>query len=70
MQTTAATQPEIIYPETDGEPMAQNTKQAEVMMTLKKTSTPSSPTATMCSSRLTTSGTPFKDTPKSVKPPM
>jgi Uma2 family endonuclease len=36
MQTTAATQPEIIYPETDGEPMAQNTKQAEVMMTLKE----------------------------------
>jgi Uma2 family endonuclease len=33
---TAATQPEIIYPETDGEPMAQNTKQAEVMMTLKE----------------------------------
>ena len=36
MQTTAATQPEIIYPETDGEPMAQNTQQAEVMMTLKE----------------------------------
>jgi Uma2 family endonuclease len=36
MQTTAATQPEIIYPETDGEPIAQNTKQAEVMMTLKE----------------------------------
>jgi hypothetical protein len=33
---TAATKPEIIYPETDGEPMAQNTKQAEVMMTLKE----------------------------------
>jgi Uma2 family endonuclease len=36
IQTTAATQPEIIYPETDGEPIAQNTKQAEVMMTLKE----------------------------------
>ena len=35
MQTTAA-QTEIIYPETDGEPMAQNTQQAEVMMTLKE----------------------------------
>jgi Uma2 family endonuclease len=33
---TAAVQTEIIYPETDGEPMAQNTKQAEVMMTLKE----------------------------------
>jgi hypothetical protein len=33
---TAAAQTEIIYPETDGEPMAQNTKQAEVMMTLKE----------------------------------
>jgi hypothetical protein len=50
--------------------MAQNTKQAEVMMTLKETSTPSSPTATMCSSRLTTSGTPSKDTPTFAKRPM
>jgi len=33
---TAAAQTEIIYPETDGEPMAQNTQQAEVMMTLKE----------------------------------
>jgi Uma2 family endonuclease len=33
---TAAAQTEIIYPETDGEPIAQNTKQAEAMMTLKE----------------------------------
>ncbi|MCS7066757.1 MAG: Uma2 family endonuclease [Fimbriimonadales bacterium] len=33
---TAAAKPEIIYPETDGQPMAENTKQAEVMMTLKE----------------------------------
>jgi Uma2 family endonuclease len=33
---TAAAQTEIIYPETDGEPIAQNTQQAEVMMTLKE----------------------------------
>ena len=33
---TAATKPEIIYPETDGQPMAENTKQAEVMMTIKE----------------------------------
>jgi hypothetical protein len=35
MQTTATTT-EIIYPETDGEPMASNTQQAEVMMTIKE----------------------------------
>jgi Uma2 family endonuclease len=33
---TAAAQTEIIYPETDGEPIAQNTQQAEVMMALKE----------------------------------
>ena len=33
---TAAAQTEIIYPETDGEPIAQNTQQAEAMMTLKE----------------------------------
>jgi len=33
---TAATKPEIIYPETDGQPMASNTQQAEVMMTIKE----------------------------------
>jgi Uma2 family endonuclease len=35
MQTTTTTT-EIIYPETDGEPMASNTQQAEVMMTIKE----------------------------------
>jgi Uma2 family endonuclease len=35
MQTTTTTT-EIIYPETDGEPMASHTQQAEVMMTIKE----------------------------------
>ncbi len=33
---TAPVKPEIVYPETDGQPMANNTKQAQAMITLKE----------------------------------
>jgi hypothetical protein len=62
--TTTGTQPKIEYPSTDGEPMAQNTKQYRWITTIQ------GGLAAMCSSQATCSGILSKATTRLAPPPM
>jgi hypothetical protein len=69
-QLPSTPQQDIIYPDSDGQPMADNTKQFELIVLIKKNLDLLFTMTLMCLSLATYSGIPLKATTKPELPPM
>ena len=68
--TSPLSRPSIVYPDDDGQPMAENTLQFKWIVVVKEGLEACSVTMPMCSSQATTSGTQSKGSPPFAPSPM